>query len=131
MSVPMKRLPTEQVQVLVRSGQDQLYIGPGTKLNRVFEVLSKSNFKPVPIADFGQRISWEELAREDIEKYSKPGLVLRGSRIKEGLTQAELSKKLRIPQYNLSKMEHGNRPIGKKMAHKLGRILKIDYRVFL
>jgi hypothetical protein len=28
-------------------------------------------------------------------------------------------------------MEHGKRPIGKKNARLLGKVLKVDYRVFL
>ena len=47
------------------------------------------------------------------------------------MTQVELAKKLNITQGDLSKMEHGKRPIGKKMAKKLSVILNIGYRVFL
>lgn len=76
-------------------------------------------------------ILWEDLAKDRIQKFSKPGIALRGARIKEGFSQLKLAKKLNIPQYNLSKMETGKRPIGRKMAKRLAEILKIDYRVFL
>ncbi|MFH0788088.1 MAG: helix-turn-helix transcriptional regulator [Pseudomonadota bacterium] len=36
-----------------------------------------------------------------------------------------------IPQRHLSMMEHGKRPIGKKNAHLLAKVLNVDYRVFL
>jgi transcriptional regulator with XRE-family HTH domain len=48
-----------------------------------------------------------------------------------GVSQSELARRLGIPQSNLSKMESGSRPIGKKMAARLAKVLKTDYRVFL
>jgi ribosome-binding protein aMBF1 (putative translation factor) len=57
--------------------------------------------------------------------------VLRGARYKAGLSQVELAKKLHITQGDLSKMERGKRSIGKVLAQRLGKILDIDYRVFL
>lgn len=64
-------------------------------------------------------------------KFTSAGACIQGARLKEGLTQEELAAKLDISQTNLSKMELGKRPIGKKMAKRLSKILKIDYRVFL
>ena len=46
-------------------------------------------------------------------------------------TRAHLAKRLGITQGDLSKMEHGKRPIGKKMALRLSSFLNIDFRVFL
>ncbi|OFZ55574.1 MAG: hypothetical protein A2428_14565 [Bdellovibrionales bacterium RIFOXYC1_FULL_54_43] len=62
---------------------------------------------------------------------SKIGSTVRGARHKEGLSQIELAGRLGVTQGDLFKMENGKRPIGKKMAMRLGRLLKIDYRVFL
>jgi transcriptional regulator with XRE-family HTH domain len=64
--------------------------------------------------------------REDL-----PGVSLLGARTKEGMTQTRLSELTGIPQRHLSMMEHGKRPIGKKNARLLGKVLKVDYRVFL
>jgi len=66
-----------------------------------------------------------------VAKYGEPGLALRGARAKAELTQEALAKKLGIPQYEISKMENEKRPISKKMARRLAKILKTDYRVFL
>lgn len=71
-------------------------------------------------------ISWEDLAVDRIAKYTKTGLALRGARYREGLSQKELSKYSGISQENISKMENGKRPIGKKVAQKLSDILHID-----
>jgi plasmid maintenance system antidote protein VapI len=38
---------------------------------------------------------------------------------------------LGISQAHISEMEHGRRPIGKEMARRLAKLLKVDYRVFL
>jgi len=76
-------------------------------------------------------ISLDELMASDVAKYSRPGLALRGARLKENLSQAVLSKRLGIRPENLSKMENGKRTISLAMAKKLAKILNIDYRVFL
>jgi ribosome-binding protein aMBF1 (putative translation factor) len=57
--------------------------------------------------------------------------MLRGARTKEGLSQVQLAQKLGIDQADLSKMENGKRPIGKKMAKKFAKVLRIHYQVFL
>lgn len=64
-------------------------------------------------------------------KYTRPGACLQGARVKEGLSQVELAEKLRVSQSNLSKMELGKRPIGKKMAKRIASLLKVDYRIFM
>lgn len=58
-------------------------------------------------------------------------VMLRGLRNREGITQAELGKLLGIEQTNLSKMERGKRPIGKKIAMRLAKLFQTDYRLFL
>ena len=60
-----------------------------------------------------------------------PGLALHGLRIREGLTQKEMAKKLGIAQSNISAMEKGTRLIGKAMAKKIVEVFGGDYRVFL
>jgi DNA-binding XRE family transcriptional regulator len=65
------------------------------------------------------------------QKYTKPGAMLKGARLKEELTQKELANKLGIPQNHISAMEHGKRTIGKNMARRLAKVLGISYKVFL
>lgn len=74
---------------------------------------------------------WQSAFGDLIEKFSEAGAALRGFRMREGWTQIELAKKLDVNQANLSKMEHGKRPIGKTMAKKLAALFKTDYRIFL
>lgn len=130
MSEPMKRHLTNNIEVVIHSDRCHHFVGPRTKLKPLLILMQKFDFKPAR-TESQEHIPWEEVARDDIEKYGMPALCLRGARVKEGLTQVALCKKLGISQYNLSKMENGKRPIGKKMAHRLAKVLKMDYRVFL
>ncbi|NGX61603.1 MAG: hypothetical protein K940chlam9_01090 [Chlamydiae bacterium] len=77
------------------------------------------------------RIPRRSSAKELIEKYSETGMLIRGGRHKANLTQKELAEKIGVWPHHISEMEHGKRPVGKKMAQKLGKVFKVDYRVFL
>jgi ribosome-binding protein aMBF1 (putative translation factor) len=74
---------------------------------------------------------WRKLAKSEIEKYTEVGMALRGARYREGLSQKALAKLCDISQDNLSRMEHGKRTIGEKLAKKLGKVLGVDYRLFI
>ena len=54
-----------------------------------------------------------------------------GARKRETLTQKELAHLVGVSQTHISEMEHGKRPIGKDMARRLAKALKVNYRVFL
>jgi DNA-binding XRE family transcriptional regulator len=66
-----------------------------------------------------------------IDEHTAPGLALKGVRAKEGFTQVQLAKKLKITQANLSAMENGRRPVGKVMAKRIAKLFGLDYRLFL
>lgn len=78
-----------------------------------------------------QAIPWEQVAADRIAKYKKSGLVLRGARYREGISQKDLAKRCDISQDNLSRMENGKRTIGEKVAKKLAKALNIDYRLLI
>lgn len=68
----------------------------------------------------------------NVEKqYTKAGVLLRGTRHREGLTQIDIAKKLQITQSDLSKMESGKRPIGKVIAKRIEKVFGVNYRYFL
>ena len=48
-----------------------------------------------------------------------PGIALRGVRLRYHLTQKKMAEKIGVSQGDLSKMEKGNRPIGKKLAMRI------------
>lgn len=74
-----------------------------------------------------ESIPWEDLAKDRLAKYGKVGIVLRGARYREGLSQKELASRTGISQNNISKIENGKRAIGEKVAKKLAKALKIDF----
>ena len=87
--------------------------------------------KSVKVSKNTDRISWREAAKKDIRKHSEGGLILRGSRFKEDVTQKELAEAIGVSQHHISEMENGKRPIGKEMAKRLAEFFKVDYRLFL
>jgi transcriptional regulator with XRE-family HTH domain len=59
------------------------------------------------------------------------GDYLAGLRYREGMTQEELSSAIGVAQSNISAMESGDRPIGKKLAKELGAFFSCDWIRFL
>ena len=78
------------------------------------------------IAEDPESIPWEEVYPD-----FNGSVALRGARKREALTQKELARLVGISQTHISEMEHGKRPIGKDMARRLAKALKVNYRVFL
>lgn len=60
-----------------------------------------------------------------------PGIALRGVRLRLNLTQKEMAEKIGVTQGDLSKMEKGERTIGKNLAMRIGKALGIEYKRFL
>jgi DNA-binding XRE family transcriptional regulator len=59
------------------------------------------------------------------------GDILRGFRAREEMTQAELAAEVGVKATHISEMERGKRPIGKDIAKRLAKVLKVNYKVFL
>lgn len=76
-------------------------------------------------------ISWREVAKENIKKYTETGLALKGARLRSEMTQKQLADAIGALPHHVSEMEHGKRSIGKEMARKLSKILRMNYRMFL
>ncbi len=104
---------------------DLRVIGPLANRHRALEVLREMGF-----VDPEDSILWRE-AFPEYRDEDLPGVSLLGARTKEGMTQTRLAELTGIPQRHLSMMEHGKRPIGKKNARLLAKVLNVDYRVFL
>lgn len=76
-------------------------------------------------------ISAEHFFAELDRKYTKPGVLLRGLRVRENLSQIEFAEKIGVTQSDLSKMELGKRPIGKTIAQRIAKKFGIHYRSLL
>lgn len=78
-----------------------------------------------------QYTSIDDLFSDLTQKSGEPGVLLKGLRYREGLSQIEFSKKLNISQTNLSAMENGRRAIGKELAKRIANLFGLNYRVLL
>lgn len=76
-------------------------------------------------------IHWTVVAKKDIEQHGQAGMVLRGARFRENMSQKELAKRSGVSQENISRIENGKRPVGEKVAKKLAKPLKINYRLLI
>ena len=101
------------------------FIGPVMNMMKAIEALKALGF-----VDTSGAVPWRE-AFPGYQDQDLPGVCLRASRTKEGLTQKQLAELVEIPQRHISEMENGKRPIGKEMAKRLGKALNISYKVFL
>ena len=76
-------------------------------------------------------VSAEEIFDQWDQQTGKASALLKGLRSRENLTQVEFANKIGVTQANLSKMEHGTRPIGKKIAKRIADAFSTNYRYFL
>lgn len=60
-----------------------------------------------------------------------PAASFLGIRLRHGFTQKQMAEKIGVTQSDVSKMEKGERPIGKKLAIRIGHALGIAYKRFL
>jgi DNA-binding XRE family transcriptional regulator len=70
-------------------------------------------------------VSWEEVFPD-----LHPGNALKGARLIEELTQAQLAEKIGVKRHHISEMETGKRSIDKDMAKRLAKTLNTGYKVF-
>ena len=87
-------------------------------ISKKFEVSiltsDESDSLPVEETDF-----WKEM------QSNRVGNLLAAARLKAGLTQAQLAKKLRIRQNMISDYERGKRRLAPDMAKRLAKVLHI------
>lgn len=78
-----------------------------------------------------KHISIDDLFSDLTQESGEPGVLLKGLRYREGLSQIDFAKKLNVSQANLSAMENGRRAIGKELAKRIADLFEVDYRIFL
>lgn len=126
MSALTKKRHTNSIAITIGDKKPRRWVGPRSKLRLVRSLLTEMDFKLET-----ESRPWREVFSEEISQQGEQGLALKGARLKEGMTQVGLANKIGVSQYNISKMENGSRQIGKTMAKRLAKVLKVDYRVFL
>lgn len=136
MSARMKTHPTKEscyigVKVEMPDGKKELYHIPNSESKKLQSFLKELGMPQTQITPWEKAIPWEVLAKDRIEKYKKAGLILRGARYRENMSQTKLSQMSGVHQNEISKIENGKRGIGEKVAKKLAKPLKINYLLLL
>jgi ribosome-binding protein aMBF1 (putative translation factor) len=127
MSVVAKKHPTEKVTIKVGNHQAEVFYLQKPVAGNLLQLIK--SFQPQQSEE--DWVEFSEVFPELNDPAERIASALRGARYKKEMTQVELAKMLNITQGDLSKMEHGKRPIGKNLAMRLSKILKVDYRIFL
>lgn len=83
------------------------------------------------VDDSSKKVNADDLFKQINKKYTKPGALLKGIRVRENLTQIEMAKKLKVTQSDISQMEGGIRKIGRIIAKRIEKLFAVDYRSFL
>jgi DNA-binding XRE family transcriptional regulator len=65
------------------------------------------------------------------KKYTRPGALLRGIRIRKDLTQIQMAKRIKVTQSDISQMENGAHSIGRAIAKRIEKQFGVDYGSFL
>jgi len=116
----MKKHPTNRQQLTLRDTKGQLYVLPKSVAQK-YAVKNEEE----------KTISADEFFAPYEKKYTKPGLLLRGLRIREELTQRQFAKRIHASQANLSHMELGRRAIGRTIAKRIEAAFHVNYKQFL
>lgn len=128
MSVPMK----ERLIKIENNIMHVVYNGHVYDIPRsIAEQYKVGRVKDEPRRPSEGSILADDLFAELDAKYTKPGLLLKGIRCRENLTQVEFAEKIEVTQSDLSKMESGKRPIGKILAKRIADKFDIDYRLLI
>jgi DNA-binding XRE family transcriptional regulator len=119
------------VRVGMPGGKEMSYHIPNSARQKLNSFLKELDMPKSEIIPWDEAIPWEVLAKDRIEKHKKTGLILRGARFREGMSQIQLAKLSGVNQNEISKIENGKRGVGKKVAKKLAKPLKINYLMLL
>lgn len=112
---------------LIKSNQSMISV----RYHGVLYVFPKKVAEKYRVSEDTKTVKPDELFAEINKKYTKPGALLKGIRIRENLTQAAMAKKIKVTQSDISQMEHGVRKVGRVIAKRIEKLFKVDYRAFL
>jgi ribosome-binding protein aMBF1 (putative translation factor) len=114
----MKKHPTKATVSIVLGKTTTSYTVPAAAVPQLKVELERA-----------ESIPWREAL--NVKRGEEGPAALRGARVIRGMSQTALAEKLGIGQANVAHMEAGRRAIGKAMAKRLGKVLSVDYRIFL
>ena len=85
------------------------------------EEFDREHFTPEEIAASDERVA--RILVPPMAANERPGKMLKGLRLREELTQAQLAKAIGVPQGHISAYEKNARPIPREKAAKLAEVL--------
>ena len=146
MSEPMKKRPTRVNIKKSKAPVLKFQFGsiryafsevPKPKIESILKMVK--SLEKYSVDDDSESINWRDSTsfKEDLKRvggkkeHQESALMLKGARAKENMTQVELANILGTKQHNISMIENGKRPIGKKLAKRLAEIFNVNYKVFL
>lgn len=118
MSAPMRKHHTEQNNDTIRIHH------AGVLYQFPFKVAEKYRVSK-------QLVNAEDVFTSINKKYTKPGALLRGIRVRENLTQIQMAKLIKVTQSDISQMEKGTRKIGRTIAKRIEKLFEVSYKSFL
>ncbi len=107
----------------------KLYLVPNETSRAVSTLLDGLTAKTY--ADEASSVDVFDLYPDLKDSTKRAGIVFHGIRLREGLSQKQMGEKVGLHQTDVSKIEKGERAIGKKLAVRIGKSLGIDYKRFL
>lgn len=110
--------------VLCVSEQGQVYKLPQSVLKKYVIHDNVSVKKAKNNVRYSLSVTPEEAFAEINAKYTKAGTLLKAVRLREGLNQKEFAALINVTQGDLSKMEHGKRPVGKILIERIAKKFK-------
>ena len=104
---------------------------PQKNAARMYKALSSLlGLTNLPVREINE--NGEELfALDEIYPERHKGETVRGLRLREELTQAQLAERLGVKQHHISEIENGKRGISPDMARRLAEALGTEYQLFL
>lgn len=73
----------------------------------------------------------EEAFAQVNEKYGKANALVKAIRLREGMSQTQFAAVIHVMQGDLSKIERGNRSIGREIAQRIGKKFGINPNLLL
>jgi DNA-binding XRE family transcriptional regulator len=87
--------------------------------------LVRKSFRPVN--EYGEEV----YTVDEVFPERTPGMLIRGLRGKNEMTQEELADKLGVAQTRVSELESGKRSISLAMAKRLASVFSVTHKMFL
>jgi DNA-binding XRE family transcriptional regulator len=121
-----EKMPLIRIEIR-EGGKRKLFLVPKKTATAVATLLKELE-KSHKTEDF---LAAEEVFPSLNDPVRGPATSFHGLRLRLGLTQKEMAEKVGISQSDVSKIEKGERAIGRKLAMRIGQACQTDYKRFL